>query len=90
MHATQPVPEALLTLVQQAAPDALAIVPLEWAYEDETYNIAVVVPDTASRHDVSAMQDRLLDAVMDWDAAHGTYTLTMVWREREKASAGVR
>jgi hypothetical protein len=90
MQATQPVPEDLLRLVQQAAPDAMAIIPLDWAYEDETYNIAVVVPDTVTDADVRHMKDQLIDAVMDWDEAHGTYTLTMVWREREKAAAGVR
>ena len=90
MQSTQPVPQGLLKLLAKTAPADAAIIPLEWAYEDETYNIAVVVPDAVADADVRQMENRLLDAVMDWDEAHGTYTLTMVWREREKASAGVR
>lgn len=90
MQSTQPVPPGLLELIAKTAPQDATLVPLAWAYEDETYNIAVVVPDTVTDDDVRQIEDRLLDAVMDWDEAHGTYTLTMVWREREKATAGIR
>jgi hypothetical protein len=50
----------------------------------------VVVPDTVTDDDVRQIEDRLIDAAMDWDEAHGIYTLTMVWREGEKATAGIR
>jgi hypothetical protein len=90
MQSTKPVPDELLTLVRQAAPPEAHIVPLEWAYETEDYNIALVMPDTLTPEAAHQLQDHMIDAVMDWDAAHGTYTLIMVWREPEKASAGMR
>ena len=42
----QSVPEDLLALVQQTAPQEAEVVPLSWAYEDEDHNIAIVMPDT--------------------------------------------
>ena len=47
-----PIPADLLALVQQTAPPEAEIVPLTWAYEDETYNIAVVVLDIVTADDV--------------------------------------
>ena len=90
MKLTKPVPQDLLELVQRTAPPEAHVVPLSWAYEDEDYNIAIVMPDTVARLEARQIEDRLIDAVMDYDAAHGTYTLCMVWREHEKALAGMR
>jgi hypothetical protein len=86
----KPVPQELLELVKKTAPPEAEIVPLSWAYEDEDYHIAIVMPDTTSRLEARAIEDRLIDAVMDWDAAHGTFTLCMVWRQQEMARPGVR
>ncbi len=90
MKHTKPVPQDLLELVQKTAPPEAEVVPLSWAYEDEDYNIAIVMPDTVDRLEARQIEDRLIDVVMDYDAAHGTYTLCMVWREREKVHAGVQ
>jgi len=90
MKPTKPVPQDLLELVQKTAPLEAHVVPLAWAYEDEDYNIAIVMPDTVERLEARQIEDRLIDAVIDWDAAHGTYTLCMVWPKREKPLAGVR
>ncbi len=86
----KPVPQDLLDLVKKAAPPEAEIVPLAWAFEDEDYNMAIVMPDTVDRLEARQIEDRLIDAVMNYDAAHGTYTLCMVWREREKVHAGVQ
>ena len=86
----KPVPTELVELVKKAAPPAAEVMPLPWAYEHEDYNIAVVVPDTVTYEEARQIEDRLIDAVMDYDAAHGTFTLCIVWREHEKANAGVR
>ena len=85
----QPVPEDLLALVKQTAPPEADVVPLLWTYEDEDYNIAIVMPDTVDRLEAHEIEDRLIDVVMDYDAAHGTYTLCMVWPQRDKALAGI-
>lgn len=90
MQATKPVPQDLMALMTKAAPLDAAIVPLDWAYEAEDYNIAIVMPDGVSREETRQIEERLIDAVMDWDAAHRTYTLTMVWQQHEMARAGVR
>lgn len=84
------VPTELMELVKKVAPPEAEVVPLEWAYEHEDYNIAVVVPDTVTYEQARQLEGRLIDAVMDYDAAHGTFTLCIVWREHEKANAGVR
>jgi len=86
----QPVPEDLMTLVKQTAPSEAEIVPLTWAFEDEDYNIAIVMPDTVERLEARQIEDRLIDAVMDYDAAHGTFTLCMVWHRHEMARVGAR
>jgi len=85
----QPIPEDLLALVSQAAPPEAEIVPLTWAFEDEDHNIAVVMPDTIDRLTARQIEDQLIDAVIDWDATHHTFTLCKVWREHEKAYAGL-
>jgi hypothetical protein len=89
MKPTKPVPQDLLELVQKTAPPEADVVPLSWAYEDEDYNIAIVMPDTVERLEARQIEDRLIDAVMDYDAAHGTFTLCMVWHQRDKALAGI-
>jgi hypothetical protein len=89
MKSTKPVPQDLLELVQKTAPPEADVVPLSWAYEDEDYNIAIVMPDTVERLEARQIEDHLIDAVMDYDAAHGTYTLCMVWPQRDKALAGI-
>jgi len=45
--------------------------------------------DTVERLEARQIEDRLIDAVMDYDAAHGTFTLCMVWPQRDKALAGI-
>lgn len=85
-----PALQALLELVKQAAPPEAEIVPLSWTYEHEDYNIAVIVPDTVTYEEARELEGCLIDAVMDYDAAHGTFTLCIVWHEREKVLVGVR
>jgi hypothetical protein len=84
-----PVPQELLELVKKAAPPEAEIVPLTWAFEDEDYNIAVVMPNTTDRLTARQLEDQLIDAVIDWDAAHHTFTLCKVWRQHEMVRAGV-
>ena len=86
----KPVPQELLELVEKAAPPEAEIVPLTWAFEDEDYNIAVVMPDTIDRPTARRIEDRLIDAVLDWDAVHRTFTLCKVWLQHEMARVGVR
>ena len=84
-----PLPE-LLALVKKAVPPEAEGMPLPWAYEHEDYNIAVVVPDTITYEQACQLEGRCVDVVMDYDAAHGTCTVCIVWCEHEKANAGVR
>jgi hypothetical protein len=86
----KPVPRDLLELVQKTAPPEAEIVPLTWAFEDEDYNIAVVMPDGIERDVARQIEAQLIDAVIDWDAAHHTFTLCKVWRQHDIARAGVR
>jgi hypothetical protein len=86
----KPVPQELLDLIKKAGPPEAELVPLSWAFEQEDYNIAVVMADTVERVTARQIEDRLIDAVMDWDATHGTFTLCKVWREHEMARPGVR
>lgn len=83
------VPMRLLELVKKTAPPEAEIIPLPWTYEDEDYTIAVVVPDTVDRMSARQLREHLIDAIMDYDDAHDTFTVCMVWREREKALAGI-
>ena len=48
------------------------------------------MPDTVERLEARQIEDNLIDAVMDYDAAHDTFTLCMVWREHEMARPGAR
>jgi hypothetical protein len=90
MQSTKPVPHDLLALVHKAAPAEARIVPLGWAYEAEDYNIAIVMPDGVTRERTRQIEERLTDAVMDWDETHDTYTITMVWQQHEIDRAGVK
>jgi len=85
----EPVPQALLELIKKTAPPESAIVPLSWAFEDEEYNIAIVMPDTVECLEARHIEGRVRDVAMDWDAAHGTVTLCKVWRQYEIARPGV-
>lgn len=81
------VPQALVERPQHLAPPGAEVVPLVWAYDGEDHNLAVLVDDEEDRR---ALEDSLLDVVMDYDEAHGTFTVCMVWPKREKARVGVK
>jgi hypothetical protein len=83
----KPVPHALLERLQQLAPPGAEVVPLEWAYDGEDYHFAVFVDEGEDRR---ALEDRLLDAVMDYDEAHETFTMCLVWPKQQRRLAGVR
>jgi hypothetical protein len=83
----KPVPRALLERLQSLAPPGADVVPLEWAYDGEDYHLAVFVDEGEDRR---ALEDRLLDAVMDYDEAHGTFTMCLVWLKHQRTLAGVR
>jgi hypothetical protein len=83
----KPVPRALLERLQDLVPRGAEVVPLEWAYDGEDYHLAVFVDDGEDRR---ALEDQLLDAVMDYDDEHGTFTMCLVWLKHERALAGIR
>lgn len=83
----KPVPKVLLERIREAIPAGSEVIPLGWTYEDEDHNIVVLVDDS---EDPRAIEEYLLDPIIDYDEAHGTYTVCMVWHKREKALAGVR
>ena len=83
----KPVPKELLDRIQEVVPLGSEVIPLSWAYEDEEYNIAVLVDDG---EDPRGIEDRLRDPIIDYDEAHGTYTIGMVWPKPKKTLAGVR
>jgi hypothetical protein len=89
-HPMKAVSPELLELVHKTAPPVAEIVPLPWAYEHEDHNIAVIVQDIVAYEEARQIEDRLIDAIMDYDAAHGTFTVCLVWREQEKTYAGVQ
>jgi hypothetical protein len=63
------------------------VVPLDWAFDGEDHNVAVFIDDAEAP---SAIEDHLLDAVMDYDEAHGTFTMCLVWPKQKRALAGRR
>jgi len=85
----KPVPQELLERLRKVAPPEAETIALPWAYETEDYNIAVMVPDTMDRTAARQLEARLIETVMDWDDTHDTFTVCMVWRQQEKALAGV-
>jgi len=78
----KPVPHELLQLVKQTAPTEAEVMPLPWIYEHETYNIAVVMPEPVDRCTARQIEARIIDALIDYDTAHQTFTLCMVWDEK--------
>jgi hypothetical protein len=83
----KPVPKELLAHLTEIAPPGSEVIPMDWAYEDEDYNIAVFIDD---QEDARLIEVRLLDVISDYDEAHGTFTVCVVWHKREKALAGMR
>jgi len=83
----KPVPRALLERLQDLAPPGAEVVPLDWAYDGEDYHLAVFVDEG---EDYRALEDRLLDAIMDYDEAHGTFSLCLVWPKQQRTLAGIR
>jgi hypothetical protein len=45
----KPVPRVLLERIQRHAPPDVEIVPLEWAYDGQDYNLAVFVDEGEDR-----------------------------------------
>jgi hypothetical protein len=82
----KPVPQALVKRIKESVPQGSKVILLDWVYEDEDHNIAVFVDD---QEDARRAEKRLLDEISDYDEAHGTFTLCLVWRKRDKALAGV-
>jgi hypothetical protein len=66
-------------------PPGSEVLPLHWTYEDEDYSIAVLVDDEEDSH---AIEDRLLDTIIDNDEAHTTYTSYMVWPKQKNHLPG--
>jgi hypothetical protein len=83
----KPVPPELLQLITQTAPPGAEVMPLPWTYEHETYNIAVVMPEPVDRSMARQIEARIIDALIDYDAAHQTFTLCMVWDEKPHIEA---
>jgi hypothetical protein len=83
----KPVPTTLVEQLRELAPPGSEVIPLEWTFEDEDHNIAVLIDDG---EDARQIEERLLDTIIDYDEAHGTFTVCMVWHKQEKALAGVR
>jgi len=80
-------PTAFVEQIRGLTPPGSEVIPLEWTFEDEDHNIAVLIDDG---EDARQIEERLLDTIIDYDEAHGTFTVCMVWPKREKARAGVR
>jgi hypothetical protein len=83
----KPAPRVLLEQIQRIAAPTAEVVPPEWAYDGDDYNPAVLVEDGDDRR---MLEDHLLDAVMDSDKAHGTFTMCLVWSKQKRTLAGVR
>jgi hypothetical protein len=83
----KPVPQELLARLAEMAPPGSEVIPMNWAYEDEDHNIAVFIDD---QEGARRTKPRLLDVVSDYDEAHGTFTVCMVWQKRERALADMR
>jgi hypothetical protein len=83
----KPVPGISLEQLQRLAPLDAEVVPLEWAYDGKDHNLAVFI-DEGEDHRV--LEDRLLDAVMDYDDAHGTFTMCLVWPKQKRRLVGMR
>lgn len=75
------VPKKLLALITAIVPSEAEIVPLDFYYEDEDYNIAVFVGESIDR---AALQDDLYDLIFGYDDTHGTSSLCYVWPNNER------
>jgi hypothetical protein len=94
-HPMNLVPMELLELVKKAAPPEAEVVTLPWTYEDEDYNIAIVMPDTFDYLEAQQIEDRLIDAVIDYDAAYHTSLsvkscVNGTWHSLACAEAGIK
>jgi hypothetical protein len=76
------VPQALLKQITAVVPASIEVVPLDFRYEDEDYNIAVCVDEDVNR---TCLQDRLYGIIFDYDDTHGTATLCYVWLKSDRA-----
>lgn len=75
------IPQKLLVQIAAVVPLDAEVLPLNFQYEDEDYNIAVFV----SKHtDDPTLQDRLYDLIFTYDDQHGTSTLCNVWPRSER------
>jgi hypothetical protein len=83
----KPVPRTLLEQLQPLIPPGGEVVPLEWAYDGEDYHLAVFVDEGEDRR---ALEDQLLDVIMDYDEAHDTFTLCLVWPKSKRVLAGIK
>lgn len=86
----KPIPQELFNLIKSISPAGAEVIPLSWPYEDEDYNIAVLVPDMMTADENREVETHLLDTITDYDEANGTFTVCMVWPQRDKERAGVR
>ncbi len=75
------VPKQLLAQIIAMVPPDAEVVPLDFQYEDEDYNIAVFVSEATDR---AALQDGLYDLIFSYDDTHGTSSLCYVWPVRER------
>jgi hypothetical protein len=75
------VPKKLLAQIIAIVPPDAEVVPLDFHYEDEDYNIAVFVSETT---DLTALQDVLYDLIFNYDDTHGTNSLCYVWLDSER------
>ena len=74
-------PQKLLVQIAAVVPPDAEVVPLNFQYEDEDYNIAIFVGEHT---DGSTLQDRLYDLIFPYDDRHGTSTLCNVWPKSER------
>jgi hypothetical protein len=75
------VPEKLLAQIIAMVPPDAEVVPLDFHYEDEDYNIAVFVGEATER---AVLQDSLYDLIFSYDDIHGTNSLCYVWPDSER------
>ncbi len=75
------VPEILLEQIKKAVPSGAEVVPLDFRYDDEDYNIAVFINEGT---DPKAVQDHLYDIIFDYDDTHGTATHCSVWSKSQR------
>ena len=77
----KPVLSTLLKQIKAVVPPNAEVIPLDFRYEDEDYNIAVFVDEGVDR---ASLQDCLYDIIFDYDDTYGTATLCYVWLKSER------